>query len=167
MNSKNHKSWIEKLNNDKNLPMVKEINEAMSKKWGEGTFVIPAPKEVYEIMSSVPKGKLITVNEIRKIIAKKYNTTISCPLTTGIFVWVAANAAEEEVDKGLKKKPIPYWRTLKTGGELSEKYPGGVEAQAKHLEEEGFTIIPGNGKKPPRVKDYKKFLIGEAILHFC
>lgn len=159
MSNKTRKSWIDKLHNSKGLPKVEEITENMSKKWGEGTFVIPAPEEVYEVMANIPKGKLATVSEVRKILAKKHNTTISCPLTTGIFVWIAANAAEEEISKGLKKRVIPYWRTLKTGGELNEKYPGGVEAQAKHLEEEGFTIIPRKGKKLPRVKDYEKFLI--------
>jgi len=159
MGKKNHKSWIEKLHESEGLPKVSEISEIMSKRWGEGTFVIPAPEEVYKIMASVPKGKLLTINEIRKILAKKHNTTTACPLTTGMFIRISANAAEEEVEKGLKKKPIPYWRTLKTGGELNEKYPGGVDAQAKHLEKEGFTIIPAKGKKPPKVKDYEKYLI--------
>jgi alkylated DNA nucleotide flippase Atl1 len=159
MDKKNHKSWIEKLHESNGLPKVSEITESMSKRWGEGTFVIPAPEEVYEIMASVPKGKLLTISEVRKILAKKHNATIGCPLTTGIFAWISANAAEEEVEKGIKKKPIPYWRTLKTGGELNEKYPGGVDAQANHLEKEGFTIIPAKGKKPPIVKDYEKYLI--------
>ena len=158
MNNKK-RSWIEKLHDNKNLPKIEEITDDMSKKWGEGTFVIPAPIEVYEIMAGIPKGKLITINEIRKTLAKKHNTTISCPLTTGIFAWIAANAAEEEVEKGVKKKAIPYWRTLKTGGELNEKYPGGVDAQTKRLEKEGFTIIPAKGKRPPKVKDYEKYLI--------
>jgi len=53
----------------------------------------------------------------------------------------------------------PYWRTLKTGGELNEKYPGGVAAQAARLETEGHTIEPGKGKKPPKVKDYEQALV--------
>lgn len=160
MTKKNRKSWIDRLHESNGLPKVSEISEIMIKRWGEGTFVIPAPEEVYEIMAGVPKGKLLTINEIRKILAKKHNTTTTCPLTTGLFIWISANAEEEEeVEKGFKKKPIPYWRTLKTGGELNEKYPGGVEAQAKHLEKEGFIIIPVNDKKPPKVKDYEKYLI--------
>ena len=57
-----------------------------------------------------------------------------------------------------KKDITPYWRTLKEGGKLNEKYPGGVEAQAAHLEEEGFKIIGGKGKQPPRVEDFEKLL---------
>ena len=57
------------------------------------------------------------------------------------------------------KDVTPYWRTLKSKGELNEKYPGGVEAQASHLGEEGHTIEPGKGKKPPKVKDFEKALV--------
>ena len=53
----------------------------------------------------------------------------------------------------------PYWRTLKSTGELNEKFPGGVEAQATRLTEEGHTIEPGKGKRPPKVKDWEKKLV--------
>lgn len=37
---KKKKSWIEKLNESKDLPKVFEINEKMSRRWGAGTVVI-------------------------------------------------------------------------------------------------------------------------------
>ncbi len=155
---KTKKSWREKLADSKDLPRVVEITDNMSKRWGTGTFVIPAPIEVNEIMKKVPQGKLITINEVRAALAKKHGTSIACPLTTGIFAWVAAHAADEAAAEG-NKDITPYWRTLKAGGELNPKYPGGVEEQAAHLQEEGHQIIPGRGKKPPRVKDYEKSLV--------
>ena len=57
------KSWREKLADDKDLPRVVEITANMSQRWGTGTVVIPAPREVDEIMRSVPRGKLITINQ--------------------------------------------------------------------------------------------------------
>ena len=156
--SKLRKSWQEKLADDKGLPQVKEITDNMSKRWGTGTVVIPAPREVDEIMKQVPRGKVITVSEIRAFLAKKHGASIGCPLTTGIFAWVAAHAAEEAAAEG-KKNITPYWRTLKSGGELNEKYPGGVEAQAARLREEGHIIEPGKGKKPPKVKDFEEALV--------
>jgi alkylated DNA nucleotide flippase Atl1 len=156
--SKTRKSWQEKLADNKDLPRVERIADKMSKRWGTGTVVIPAPIEVDEIMRSVPKGKVITINQIRDRLAKKHGATIGCPITTGIFAWVAAHAADEQAEQG-KKHITPYWRTLKSGGELNEKYPGGVKAQATHLREEGLTIEPGKGKSPPKVKDFEKHLI--------
>jgi len=150
------KSWSEKLKDSKDLPKVKEITGRMSKKWGAGTMVIPAPTEVDEIMRKVPEGRLITINEIRMALAKKHGTTICCPLTTGIFAWIAAHTAEEQKEKG-EKDVTPYWRTLKTGGALNPKYPGGVEAQKKLLEKEGHKVIQ-KGKKYV-VVDYEKSLV--------
>ena len=156
--TKTRKTWQEKLADSKGLPKVVEIDDKMSKRWGTGTVCIPAPKEVDEIMRGVPKGKLITTGEIRVMLAQKHGATIGCPLTTGIFVNIAARAAEEAAAEGTEKI-TPYWRTLKSGGELNEKFPGGVEAQAARLREEGHTIEPGKGKKPPKVKDFEKVLV--------
>ena len=152
------KTWREKLADSKDLPKVVEINDKMSKRWGTGTVVIPAPVEVDEIMRQVPRGRLITVNQIRMALAQKHGATIGCPITTGIFAWVAAHAAEEAATEG-KQDITPYWRTLKSGGEPNEKCPGGLEAQAAHLTEEGHIIEPGKGKKPPKVKDFEKVLV--------
>jgi alkylated DNA nucleotide flippase Atl1 len=117
----------------------------MSKRWGTGTLVIPAPIEVDEMMRKVPAGKLITINEIRAALARKHKATIGCPMTTGIFAWVAAHAAEEREQSG-EKDITPYWRTLKSGGVLNEKYPGGAKAQKMRLEQEGHAVVQ-KGKK--------------------
>ncbi|MCW4031174.1 MAG: MGMT family protein [Candidatus Bathyarchaeota archaeon] len=128
----------------------------MSKKWGTGTVAIPAPIEVDAMMKKVPEGKLITINEIREALAKKHNATIGCPMTTGIFAWVAAHAAEEQRQQG-EKNITPYWRTLKTGGVINVKYPGGVEGQKKLLEKEGHQVIQKG--KSHVVADYEKSLM--------
>lgn len=150
------KSWREKLADSKGLPRVEKIDEKKSKRWGTGTFVVPAPMEVDEIMRKVPKGKLITINEIRQILAKKHKTTIGCPITTGIFAWIAAHAAEEDAAEG-KKRHTAYWRTLKTGGVLNEKYPGGIANLKRKLESEGHRVVK-KGKKYA-VADYDKSLV--------
>jgi hypothetical protein len=152
------KTWREKLADSKDLPKIEEVTETMSQKWGTGKFVIPAPLEVEEIMRKVPCGKLTTINQIRSVLAKKHHVNFACPITSGIFAWTAAHAAEEDAADG-KKNITPYWRTLKSTGELNEKYPGGIESQAKRLKEEGHVIEPGKGKKAPKVKDFEKKLV--------
>lgn len=134
------KSWREKLNDSKGLPKTGAIEGKMSKRWGEGTMVIPAPIEVDELMRKVPKGKLTSINVLRTELAKKHGVTMACPITTGIFAWIAAHAAEEAAADG-EKKITPYWRTLKTGGELNPKYPGGIAALKKKLKAEGHAVV--------------------------
>jgi hypothetical protein len=153
--SARRKSWSEKLADDKDLPKVVAIRGNMRKTWGEGTVAIPTPREVDALMRSVPKGKLTTINDLRAAVARRHGATLGCPITTGIFAWIAANAAEEAAAEG-KARITPYWRTLKSGGELNPKYPGGVEAQAARLQAEGHRVEPGRGKKAPRVSNFEK-----------
>ena len=156
--AKARKSWQEKLADNKDLPKVSEITDKMSKKWGAGSVVIPAPSEVDEIMRQVPEGKLITINRIRQLLAEKHRATIGCPITTGIFAWIAAHAAEEAAARG-KQDITPYWRTIKSKGEINEKYPGGPEAQAATLQQEGHTVLLNKKGQPKKVKDFEKSLV--------
>src|SRR5690349_10424135 len=137
---KTRKSWAEKLADSKGLPKVGKITGRMTKRWGNGTMVVPAPLEVDAVMRNVPKGRLVTINEIRGVLARAHRVDIACPITTGIFAWIAAHAAEEAVAGG-RKRITPYWRTLKSGGQLNEKYPGGIPALKKRLEAEGHKVM--------------------------
>jgi hypothetical protein len=96
----------------------------------------------------------------REKLAKRHGASIGCPITTGIFAWIAANAAEEDAAEG-KKDITPYWRTLKAKGELNPKYPGGLETQAEKLKAEGHTILPDRKGQPKKVKDYEGALVEE------
>jgi hypothetical protein len=147
------KTWREKLADSKGLPKVGKIEGKMSTRWGTGTMVIPAPIQVKELMDQVPKGKLTSINELREGLAKAHGTDIACPITTGIFAWIAANAAEEAAAEGAKRI-TPYWRTLKSGGELNPKYPGGIEGVRKHLQAEGHKVVQ-KGKRY-LVADFEK-----------
>lgn len=149
------KSWREKLLDNKGFPKVFPIDEKKSKRWGEGTFVIAAPLEVDDLMRRVPKGRLTTIDELRKVLARRHHATIACPITTGIFAWIAANASAEAVAKG-ETRTTPYWRTLKTGGEVNPKYPGGIANLRRLLAAEGH-VVTQRGKRF-FVKEYEKRL---------
>jgi hypothetical protein len=56
--------------------------------------------EVGDLIRKVPAGKLSPINDIRTALAKKHKATIGCPITTGIFAWVAVHAAEEKKGEG-------------------------------------------------------------------
>jgi hypothetical protein len=139
------KSWREKLADSKGLPKTGRIEGRMSRRWGEGIMVIPAPVEVDAEMKKVPKGKLITIDHIRARLAKKHGVNLACPLTTGIFAWIAAHAAKEAEQEGAKNI-TPYWRTLKSRGEVNAKYPGGIAELRRHLKAEGHRVLQKGGR---------------------
>lgn len=138
--SKAKRSWREKLADDKGLPRVERIEGDRTRRWGEGTFVIPAPREVDALMRKVPEGRLLLMDDLRAALAREHGATIACPLTTGIFAWIASHAAAEAEALG-ETGITPYWRTLKVRGEINPKYPGGVEEVVRRLEAEGHRVV--------------------------
>jgi len=143
------KSFNEKLSNKADMPKIVELTDPVAvSRYGGTKMLIAPPMDYDEAMKKVPEGKVITSETIRNYLAKKYGADFTCPLTAGIFINIAANASEERNDN-----ETPYWRTLKKGGELNEKYPGGIEVQKRFLEAEGHIVIQ-KGKKY-YVKDYE------------
>jgi alkylated DNA nucleotide flippase Atl1 len=128
------KSWNDKLHVNNDLPKTVTLDPKEAKRLGGQTMVVPHPLDVDAIMRTVPKGKVITTAQIRQRLARKYQTDTACPLTTGIFAKIAAHASVENGDD------LPWWRTLKTGGELNPKFPGAPHEQIALLEHEGHTI---------------------------
>jgi alkylated DNA nucleotide flippase Atl1 len=133
------KTFREKLQDDKGFPRVERLTGGMRRRFGAGTILLPAPSEVEELMRRVPKGKVVTINEIRETLASRHGATMACPIVTGILARLVAGAAGEDEAAG-RKRVTPYWRTLKAGGELNPKYPGGLEGQRRHLEAEGHRV---------------------------
>lgn len=137
---------------------VVAIPRRMQKRMGKGTLLIPAPRDVDAVMRRTKLGRLVTQSTIRAKLAAKAGADHACPLCTGIFARIAAEAAEEERRDGIERI-TPWWRTIKDNGALNEKFPGGTAAQAVKLQAEGFKIVAGSGKQPPKVADFEKYLV--------
>ena len=131
------KTYNEKLHSPGDLPKIEDISdqpEAVARLGGT-RMLIAAPMQYNKIMAYIPEGKLTTTDRIRAYLATQTNADFTCPLTAGIFINICANASAER-----DYEPIPWWRTLKKGGELNEKYPGGIDHQKTLLEAEGHTV---------------------------
>jgi len=153
------KSWREKRENPvPGLPKVVDVPDKWVKTMGGRRILVPTPRLVDELVRTVPKRRLITVGRIRQQLAKAFHADSTCPLTTGIFLRIISEAAEEDRQAGVKRI-TPYWRVVKDDGALNPKFPGGTEAHAQKLKEEGHEIEVGKGKAVLRVLDFEKALI--------
>jgi len=149
--------WREKLTRQQEAKIV-QIPPRMQARFGKGTMVIPKPLDVDALIRRVPKGKMATVLQLREELARRSKVDVACPLCTGIFVRISAEAAEEERRAG-KKSITPYWRVISSEGRLNPKYPGGVVQQGRMLLGEGHKIKKSSGKKPPTVADFENALV--------
>ena len=143
------------LKDSKGMPKLQIVtDEATIKRYGGSRMYFAPPSAYDQVMKRIPAGFVTTVGEIRAYFAQENAADFTEPITAGTFISIAAWASEQrEMD------PTPYWRTLKNGGELNPKYPGGIESQKAKLEAEGHTILT-RGRTNIRyyVQDYEEKL---------
>lgn len=160
MANENKKDFNAMLKKDNGMPKIQVIDDERSiKKYGGSRMYFAPPADYDLIMKQVPEGMVTTVGEIRKFFAAESGADFTDPITAGIFVSIAAWASfQRNNDK------TPYHRTLKAGGELNPKYPGGVEDQKTLLEAEGHTIIKkGRTNIKYYVQDFENVLYDEFV----
>jgi alkylated DNA nucleotide flippase Atl1 len=141
---------IERLRKPQDVRIVNEL-PAGALHWGPpgATMVISTPQEIETFVKQIPKGRVVTLTQLREKIAALHGTTITCPVTTGLFLNIVARAAREMEALDINDT-APWWRVVKTDGSLNEKFPGGIEAQRERLEAEGIAVV-AKGKTGLRV----------------
>ncbi len=144
-------SWREKLEKPQE-PKIVKVPPKMSR-FGGDTMLIPTPLLVDELVRKVSNGQLVTVSDLRRRLAEEFSVDVTCPLTTGIFLRIAA---EEDRANG-RKRITPYWRVVKDDGSLNPKFPGGIESQTRYLKAEGFKV--SRKTKTPRVENFEPRLV--------
>lgn len=156
MANEKNKDFNAMLQNNKDMPKIQIIkDEKTIKKYGGNKMLLAPPAYYNELMKKVPKGKLITVGQMREYLAKQNESDFTDPMTAGIFVNIVAWASYQR-----SKDITPYWRTLKSDGELNTKYPEAIKLQKRLLEDEGHIIISKGTKNIKYyVKDYQDSLV--------
>ncbi len=116
-----NKSWKEKLLIEKK-PIVKRIEKGFSDILAHATMLIATPKIVDDYIKKIPKGTFLSTSTIRKDLAAQFNADYTCPLTTGIFIRIVAEAAYEAYLNGMDIDAItPFWRVIAPGSAMAKK----------------------------------------------
>ena len=117
-----------------------------------GAMVVSSPAEVNALVRTLRPGEIVTLDDLRQALARRHGVAVTCPVSTAIFLGMAARAAEEQRPVLPDAALTPWWRVLKKGGFLNPKCPGGTDAQQALLEAEGVRVSPLRRK--PAVFDY-------------
>ena len=134
-------SWRAKLHKPMR-PKLVPISDGLAKRLGHGMMVIPTALEVDAMIRKIPSGEVSTLAQVRKRLARWHNVDVTCPLVTGIFLRIVAQAAEEDRQRG-RTDITPYWRVVRDNGNLNTKFPGGAAMQAERLQDEGHRVENG------------------------
>ena len=137
MANEDKKDFNAMLHESKGMPRIQLITDPASiRKYGGSRMLLAPPLAYDRAMRTVPRGRLLTVGDIRAWLARKNGADFTDPITAGIFVSIAAWASWQR-----SGDETPWWRTLKANGELNPKYPGGTALQRQKLEAEGHVIV--------------------------
>jgi hypothetical protein len=132
------KTWAEKLNIDRKPVIERADKDFAGIKTGQ-MMLIPTPKIVDAYIRQIPKGRQVDTETIRKDLAAEYHAEVTCPLTTGIFIRIAAEAAYEDYEKGKPLNKItPFWRVINEKSPASKKLSFGTKLLKEQRKKEGI-----------------------------
>jgi hypothetical protein len=76
-------------------------------------MLISSPADIDSAIRAVPKGTTIAVQALRERLARAAGADVTCPLTTGIFLRIVTEAANEAFESGTPPAALtPVWRVI-------------------------------------------------------
>ena len=137
------KTWQEKMH-----PGFAPKVETSQKKFADipegATMLIATPEIVAGYIKNIPLGAHTTLPQMRKDLAAEYNAQYCCPITSGIFLRIVAEAAYEEYLGGKTVEQItPFWRIIASASPTAKKLTFGTGFLLEQQRLEGIVF----GKK--------------------
>lgn len=130
------KTWNEKLHDGRHPHIDASEKDFAGVKAGQ-KMLIPTPKLIDDYIKQIPEGKTVGTATIRKDLAMEHGAEVTCPLTTGIFLRIVAEAAYEEYQQGKPVSKItPFWRVIDEKSPTAKKLTFGTEFLKKMREKE-------------------------------
>lgn len=132
------KTWTEKMNTEA-MPKVEKTDKDFADIPAGTRMLIATPAIVAEYIRHIPKGKTGTLQQMRKDLAAEYHADYTCPVTSGIFLRIAAEAAYEEYQQGKAiSKITPFWRMIDMKSPAAKKLTFGTGFLLEQRKKEGL-----------------------------
>ena len=132
------KTWLDKLNEEKE-PKIKRIDIDFADIPAGSNMFIATPKLIDEYIQQIGIGKRIDIKTLRKDLAIEYNSDYTCPVTTGIFLRIVAEANYEKLQQGKHVEEItPFWRMIEPNSALAKKLTFGQDFLLQQIEKESL-----------------------------
>lgn len=136
---KPRKSWTEKMLVNAE-PTVKTIEKAFADMPAGSRMLIPNPVLLDRYIRQIPEGCSTDVKQMRNDLAIEHRADHTCPVTSGIFLRIVAEAAYEQYQR--KGKPLelitPFWRAFDENSPTAKKLSFGVDFLRKQRKKEGI-----------------------------
>ena len=86
------------------------------------TLFVANPKIVDHYIRDIPTGQSRTIVQMRRALAQSRNADATCPVSTAIFLRIAAQAAIDEMEDGCETELVsPFWQVLRASDKITER----------------------------------------------
>ncbi len=134
------KSWIDKMKQDHSV--VKVLDKDFADMKAGSIMYISNPRTIDSYIRSIPKGKSVDIKTMRKDLAIEHDAEVTCPVTTGIFLRIVAEAANEQLQQGKSLNKItPIWRVINPKMTISKKLTFGTKLIAEQRKKEKLDSV--------------------------
>lgn len=102
-------------------------------------MLVATPLIVDAYLRNIPEGTHTSLQQMRKDLAAEYGAAYMCPVTAGIFLRIAAEAAWEDLQS--EKKPgeiTPFWRMIDRKTPAFKKLTFGTDFLIEQRRKEGL-----------------------------
>ena len=130
------KTWLDKLNEHKESK-IKRIDIDFADISAGNNMFIATPQLIDAYIQEIGIGKQIDLKTLRKDLAIEHNADATCPVTTGIFLRIVAEANYEKLQQGKSIEEItPFWRVIEPNSSLAKKLTFGQNFLLQQIEKE-------------------------------
>jgi hypothetical protein len=144
------KSWTEKLHNAR-APEVVTLRRASGGAPAGSRMLIPTPLQVRDYIETIPWGATVPVPVLRSDLAREAEADATCPLCTGMFLRIVAEAALED-----KSRPMtPFWRVIDPDSATAAKLTCGRDFIRERRQAEAVAA-PEITRRSQRMQPYSR-----------
>ena len=132
------KSWNERLNTP-GITGVKPTPRTIGDVVEGQPMLVPTARQADDFIRSIPNGVEMDVRALRTALAIEHGAQVTCPVTIGYHLRTVAEAANEDLERGMELSAIaPFWRVLDTNAPTTKKLSFGAEFVAAQRKREGL-----------------------------
>ena len=136
MKTTKQKSWLDKLNEEKESK-TKRIDFDFADIPAGSMMFIATPKLIDQYIKEIGVGKRVDIKTLRKDLALEHKADYTCPVTTGIFLRIVAEANYEKLQQGKSLEEItPFWRAIEPNSTFAKKLTFGQEFLLQQVDKE-------------------------------
>ena len=138
MANKKMKTWNDKLTDGK-PHHVKKLDKKFVDIPENSMMLVAIPQIFEDYIRAIPYGKSVSLKEIRSDLAREYIADHTCPVTTGMFVRIVAEATYEQFLQGVPEEQLtPVWRVIDGKSSVAKKISFPFEWIAERRAKEGL-----------------------------